>query len=82
VKFEEKRWGYCTDCDTITYEFACCGNLSCNGGGCAKCQDRTELDRRLEAEEHPKLSELPIIEGFVEWLERLERGRVNAPEDL
>lgn len=36
-KLDPLGWTYCEQCRELVYQFACCGNTTCNGGGCAKC---------------------------------------------
>lgn len=36
--FDKNCIHWCELCDTICYAFPCCGNTTCNGGGCPDCQ--------------------------------------------
>ena len=69
MEIKDERWIYCGQCDRVSYELECCDNSICNGGGCDLCMDREEFDRRLEAGEHPPISELRVTKSMEEWIE-------------
>lgn len=46
MKFEG-RWFYCELCGTVAIKMPCCGNTSCNGGGCDKCDKDWEEAREM-----------------------------------
>ena len=46
---KDENWFVCGTCgDRIAYKFECCGNSSCNGGGCDVCCGETKLYREIE----------------------------------
>jgi len=59
MKLKDSRWFFCSSCQTVAYHFECCGNISCNAGGCDDCMDRSEVDRRVDEGDHPPQTPVP-----------------------
>jgi hypothetical protein len=39
VTLNRENWFFCPNCEQVAYKFDCCGNTSCNGGGCDLCNE-------------------------------------------
>ena len=63
-------WFYCGQCGP-QYEFACCGNTTCNGGGCDQCDNSDERAATVE---------MIQTETWPEWLdeEAFRRAEMRA----
>lgn len=53
------KWYYCTVCRTAAVHYDCCGNSSCNAGGCEKCIPNSDyITELLRTGNHPDEKEL------------------------
>lgn len=55
TSLKDENWRICGTCgDCVAYKYECCGNTSCNGGGCDVCHDlHNEIRLRIEYGLHP-----------------------------
>lgn len=76
-------WFHCGLCDTVAYKFSCCGNSTCNGGGCHKCRDSwDEAWRLIEAGDHPPLDEMRHYTPTPNWLDTATLEELDEFETL
>lgn len=62
MEIKKENWFYCTGCAHVSYRFDCCGNSSCNGGGCDKCKEfRDHVYKLIEEGKYSDRIPLPII---------------------
>lgn len=56
------RWFFCELCDTVSLRLPCCGNTTCNGGGCEKCdKEWDEAWEMIHNGTAPKKEDIPFI---------------------
>lgn len=67
IELKDANWFYCGGCETASYKFDCCGNSSCNGGGCEQCTEAwEEVWRRIKSGEAPTKERLPSHSAMTE----------------
>lgn len=59
MELKDSRWFFCALCQTVAYHFECCENISCSGGGCDVCMNRSEVDQRVVEGNHPPQTPVP-----------------------
>ena len=68
IELKQENWFYCGTCDTIAYRLECCGNTSCNGGGCTKCTELwDEVWRVINAGKAPAKDSVPHIPNDMDY---------------
>ncbi len=61
MKINKNNWSFCELCDTVSYQFECCGNVSCNAMGCEVCQSHHQIIEKMIREgKHPPIEDLPV----------------------
>ncbi len=79
---KQENWFYCKLCQVIAYQYDCCGNTSCSGGGCDVCCPVTPskvIDRMIRDGTAPDESTIPHLE---DGMTKLLRESREAETDL
>lgn len=59
-----ENWVWCELCQTVAYKLPCCGNPTCNGGGCTNpiCDEIWIVAQEaIKLGNHPSKDKLPVI---------------------
>lgn len=84
----KNEWFYCTLCETVAIHFRCCGNSSCNGGGCSVCVPYfPTIDKMFADGTIPQISEVPhtkeqLIAFFDERYDEENRQKGMNEEEI
>ena len=81
VEIKEENWFYCCLCRAMSYKLNCCGNTTCNGGGCEKCRDLwDEATKMIHEGTCPRIEDVPHHKSDVKaWLKASMKG-YDSPE--
>lgn len=84
MPLDPANWFFCEQCDSVEYHFNCCGNSSCNAGGCDQCRGTfDEVVAAMRAGEVPPKESVPYEVNSFESIMRFaeERGLLKTNDE-